>query len=148
MLAARGQSLDGRRVVVSGSGNVAIYAIDKAQQLVARVVACSDSTGYVVDEKGLDVEVLRQVKEQDRRCLDAYLVGEGANMPTTPDAVQLFLEAGVAFGPGKAANAGDVAASALEMHQRRRLHPRGRRHARPRHGVGELTPTWLTPVRG
>jgi glutamate dehydrogenase (NADP+) len=157
MLAARGQSLDGRRVVVSGSGNVAIYAIDKAQQLGARVIACSDSTGYVVDEKGIDVDLLRQVKEQDRRCLDAYVearpdatfvpgrsvwevpceialpsatqneltaeaaatmvrhgcvaVGEGANMPTTPEAVRLFLEAGVAFGPGKAANAGGVAAS-------------------------------------
>jgi glutamate dehydrogenase (NADP+) len=163
MLAARGQSLDGRRVVVSGSGNVAIYAIDKAQQLGARVLACSDSTGYVVDEKGIDVELLRQVKEQDRRCLDVYAearpdatfvpgrsvwevpcevalpsatqneitaeaaasmvrygcfaVGEGANMPTTPDAVRLFLEAGVAFAPGKAANAGGVAASALEMQQ-------------------------------
>ena len=147
MLAARGQSLDGRRVVVSGSGNVAIYAIDKAQQLGARVLACSDSTGYVVDEKGIDVELLRQVKEQDRRCLDVYAearpdatfvpgrsvwevpcevalpsatqneitaeaaasmvrygcfaVGEGANMPTTPDAVRLFLEAGVAFAPAR-----------------------------------------------
>ena len=123
----------------------------------------TEATGYVVDEKGLDVEVLRQVKEQDHRCLDAYAearpdatfvpgrsmwevpcevalpsatqnelgaeaaaamvrhgciaVGEGANMPTTPDAVRLFLEAGVAFGPGKAANAGGVAASALEMQQ-------------------------------
>jgi glutamate dehydrogenase (NADP+) len=163
MLRARGQSFDGRRVVVSGSGNVAIYAIEKVAQLGGRVVACSDSSGYVVDERGVDVELLKQVKEVQRARLDAYAaarpeaswvpggkvwevpceivlpsatqneitetdaiflvkngciaVGEGANMPTTPAAVQVFLEAGVAFGPGKAANAGGVAISALEMQQ-------------------------------
>jgi glutamate dehydrogenase (NADP+) len=163
MLRSRGESIEGRRVVVSGSGNVAIYAAQKAEQLGARVVACSDSDGYVVDEKGLDVAVLRQVKEVERARLTAYadrvphahhvaggsvwdvpceaafpcatqneldadaaatlvrngcvLVAEGANMPTTPDAVEVLRGAGVLFGPGKAANAGGVATSALEMQQ-------------------------------
>jgi glutamate dehydrogenase (NADP+) len=163
MLAAVGDSFDGRRVVVSGSGNVATYTIEKVAQLGGRVVACSDSSGYVVDEKGIDVELLKQVKEVERQRLDAYAtarpdasyvpggtvwevpceialpsateneisgkiavrlvrngcvaVGEGANMPTTPEAVRVFLEAGVAFAPGKAANAGGVATSALEMQQ-------------------------------
>ncbi len=166
VLAGRGEDLDGRRVVVSGSGNVAIYAVEKAQQLGARVVACSDSTGYVVDEQGLDVELLRQVKEVQRGRLTDYadqvpsaryvaagdgssvwdvpcelalpcatqnelgadaaavlvrngcrIVAEGANMPTTPEAVKVLHEAGVAFAPGKAANAGGVASSALEMQQ-------------------------------
>jgi len=163
MLAAIGASFDGRRVVVSGSGNVAIYAIDKVAQLGGRVVACSDSAGYVVDDKGIDVELLKQVKEVGRRRLSAYAdarrdatfvpgravwevpcdialpsateneisgedairmikngciaVGEGANMPTTAEGVRVFLEAGVAFAPGKAANAGGVATSALEMQQ-------------------------------
>jgi glutamate dehydrogenase (NADP+) len=163
MLAARGMSFDGRRVVVSGAGNVAIYTIEKVAQLGGLVVACSDSSGYVVDEAGIDVELLQHVKEVERRRLDAYAaarpgasfvrggkvwevpcqvampsatqneitgddaaemvkngciaVGEGANMPTTPDGVQVFLDAGVAFAPGKAANAGGVATSALEMQQ-------------------------------
>ncbi|MGH3320864.1 MAG: NADP-specific glutamate dehydrogenase [Streptosporangiaceae bacterium] len=163
MLAARSESFEGRRVVVSGSGNVAIYAIEKVQQLGGRVIACSDSDGYIVDEKGIDVSLLKQIKEVERRRVDSYAearkdahyvperqvwevpcevampaatqneitgkearflvqhgcvaVGEGANMPCTPEAVRTFLDAGVAFGPGKAANAGGVATSALEMQQ-------------------------------
>ncbi|MGH3447514.1 MAG: NADP-specific glutamate dehydrogenase [Nocardioidaceae bacterium] len=164
MLKTRGSSLDGRRVVVSGSGNVALYAAQKATELGATVVACSDSNGYVVDDGGLDLELLIQVKERERLRMTDYVerrassasyvdggavwdvpcdvalpcathneldgthaktlvesgvlaVAEGANMPTTPDAVRLFQEAGVLFGPGKAANAGGVATSALEMQQ-------------------------------
>ncbi|ADG88836.1 glutamate dehydrogenase [Thermobispora bispora] len=164
MLKARGTTFEGKRVVVSGAGNVAIYAIEKAQQLGAVVVACSDSTGYVVDEKGIDVELLKQVKLVERRRLNEYAerrggaatfvpgrtvwevpcevampsatqneitgkdaermvrngciaVGEGANMPTTPEGIRVFQRAGVSFGPGKAANAGGVATSALEMQQ-------------------------------
>ena len=163
MLDAAGSSLSGRRVVVSGSGNVAIYAAEKATQLGAQVVACSDSSGYVVDEAGLDLALLKQVKEVDRARLSAYAdqrpgatfvpdgrvwdvrcevalpcatqneldadaaralvaggvlaVAEGANMPCTPEAVRVFQEAGVLFAPGKAANAGGVATSALEMQQ-------------------------------
>jgi glutamate dehydrogenase (NADP+) len=164
MLRTRGKSLDGRTVVVSGSGNVALYAIEKAQQLGATVVAASDSSGYVVDEKGLDLEALKDVKEFRRERISAYaervgerarfvpsgsiwdvpcevalpcatqneldesaaktlvengcmVVAEGANMPTTPTAARLFADAGVLFGPGKAANAGGVATSALEMQQ-------------------------------
>ncbi len=164
MLASRGEALDGRRVVVSGSGNVAIYAIEKAQQLGARVVAFSDSSGYVIDEAGVDVALLKQVKEVERLRASEYVarrggpsrfvpdrpvweapceialpcatqneltakearflvengvraVAEGANMPCTPEATALFHEARVLFGPGKAANAGGVATSALEMQQ-------------------------------
>ena len=163
MLRARGTSFDGRKVVVSGSGNVAIYTIEKIQQLGGRVIACSDSSGYVVDEAGIDLEVLKQIKEVERLRIKEYAervrrasytdggsvfhvpcevampsatqneidadtatmlvrngciaVGEGANMPTTREGVAVFLEAGVAFGPGKAANAGGVATSALEMQQ-------------------------------
>jgi glutamate dehydrogenase (NADP+) len=164
MLQAVGRSLSGRRVVVSGSGNVAIYAAQKAQQLGAQVVACSDSGGYVVDEDGLDVPLLQQVKERERGRVADYaerrggrarfvadasvwevpcevalpcatqnelthhdarllvdggctVVAEGANMPTTPEAVRLLTSEGVLFGPGKAANAGGVATSALEMQQ-------------------------------
>ncbi len=163
MLATRGQDLDGRRVVVSGSGNVAIYATAKAQQLGANVVAFSDSSGYVVDEAGVDLDLLRQIKEVERGRVADYAarrpgarvvtdgsiwdvpcevalpcatqneldesaakqlvangvvaVAEGANMPTTPSAVALLQEAGVLFAPGKAANAGGVATSALEMQQ-------------------------------
>ncbi|MEU4831607.1 NADP-specific glutamate dehydrogenase [Streptosporangium sp. NPDC023615] len=164
MLKARGTSFDGKRVVVSGSGNVAVYAVEKVQQLGGTVVACSDSSGYVVDEKGIDLDLLKQVKQAERLRMDAYAtrrggtasfvegrsiwevpcevalpsatqneitgrdaealvrggcvaVGEGANMPTTPEGVRIFQEAGVAFGPGKAANAGGVATSALEMQQ-------------------------------
>ncbi|AVT32255.1 NADP-specific glutamate dehydrogenase [Plantactinospora sp. BC1] len=158
-----GDSFDGKRVVVSGSGNVAIYAIEKVHQLGGTVVACSDSSGYIHDEKGINVEVLKQVKEVRRARIDEYvearphatfvagrpvwevpcqvaipcatqneltaadaltlitggctIVVEGANMPTTPEAVRAFTKAGVRFAPGKAANAGGVAASALEMQQ-------------------------------
>ncbi|GAB3139798.1 NADP-specific glutamate dehydrogenase [Microbispora hainanensis] len=164
MLKARGTSFDGKRTVVSGAGNVAIYAIEKVNELGGVVVACSDSSGYVVDEKGIDLDLLKQVKEVERRRLSAYAarrggeaayvagrsvwevpcevalpsatqneitrkdaealvrggcvaIGEGANMPTTPEGIRVFQEAGVAFGPGKAANAGGVATSALEMQQ-------------------------------
>ncbi|CAM2807648.1 NADP-specific glutamate dehydrogenase [Saccharomonospora xinjiangensis] len=163
MLAARGDGFAGKTAVVSGSGNVAIYAIEKVHQLGGKVIACSDSGGYVVDEKGIDVEVLKEVKEVRRERISAYadlisharyiegqqvwdvpcdvampcatqneitgkeakrlvrngciVVAEGANMPTTPEGVRLLQEAGVSFGPGKAANAGGVATSALEMQQ-------------------------------
>jgi glutamate dehydrogenase (NADP+) len=130
MLKARGLSFDGRRVAVSGSGNVAIYAIEKVTQLGGLVVACSDSSGYLVDEQGVDVwevpceialpcATQNEIGEQDAIFLVKHgclAVGEGANMPTTPEAVQVLAEAGAAFGPGKAANAG-VAISALEMQQ-------------------------------
>ncbi|QHT56926.1 NADP-specific glutamate dehydrogenase [Cellulomonas sp. H30R-01] len=162
MLGTRGQSFDGRRVVVSGAGNVAQYAIQKAQQLGGHVVGCSDSTGYVLDERGIDLPLLQQVREAERLPVSVYAerrgatfvpgrrvwevgaevalpcatqneldeddaaalvrsgvlaVSEGANMPTTPAAVALLTEAGVLFAPGKAANAGGVATSALEMQQ-------------------------------
>ncbi|GAA5082500.1 glutamate dehydrogenase (NADP+) [Thermocatellispora tengchongensis] len=164
MLKARGTSFDGKRVVVSGSGNVAVYTIEKIEQLGGVVVACSDSSGYVLDEKGIDLALLKRIKQVERGRLEEYAarrgahvtfvpgrsvwevpcevampsatqneitgrdaafmvdngciaVGEGANMPTTPEGIKVFLEAGVAFGPGKAANAGGVATSALEMQQ-------------------------------
>ncbi|MEU6210524.1 NADP-specific glutamate dehydrogenase [Streptomyces sp. NPDC090085] len=163
MLATRGEGFDGRRVVVSGSGNVAVYAVEKVHALGGRVVACSDSSGYLVDEDGIDLELLKEVKEVRRERISAYTearpgasfsargtvydvpcdialpcatqneldredavalvkhgvraVAEGANMPCTPAAVQIFRDAGVLFGPGKAANAGGVATSALEMQQ-------------------------------
>lgn len=164
MLKVRGESFDGKRVVVSGSGNVAIYAIEKVHELGGTVVACSDSSGYIVDEKGIDLDLLKQVKEVRRGRIQEYveargadahfvangsvwdvpceialpcatqnelngsdaatlvkngclIVAEGANMPTTPDGVKVFAEAGVGFAPGKAANAGGVATSALEMQQ-------------------------------
>jgi len=148
---------------VSGLGNVAIYAIEKLTQLGAAVVACSDSAGYIVDSHGLDLELVKQIKEVDRGRISEYAekvshadyvsggsvwdvpctvavpsateneldedaatalvrngciaVAEGANMPTTPAAVKVFQAAEVAFGPAKAANAGGVATSALEMQQ-------------------------------
>ncbi|GAA1015958.1 glutamate dehydrogenase [Acrocarpospora pleiomorpha] len=163
MLKTDGRSFDGKRVVVSGSGNVAIYAIEKVHQLGGAVVACSDSSGYVVDDKGIDLDLLKEIKQVRRGRIQEYaearddaqfvsartvwgvhcdialpsatqnelngadaltlikngcqIVAEGANMPTTPDAVKLFAEAGVRFAPGKAANAGGVATSALEMQQ-------------------------------
>ncbi|MBW1595594.1 NADP-specific glutamate dehydrogenase [Streptomyces sp. JJ38] len=163
MLTTRGGGFDGRRAVVSGSGNVAVYAVEKVHALGGRVVACSDSSGYLVDEDGIDLELLKDVKEVRRARLSAYAeakptarfsthgtvydvpcdvalpcatqnevrrddavalvkngvlaVAEGANMPCTPEAVEVFREAGVLFGPGKAANAGGVATSALEMQQ-------------------------------
>ncbi|MFG2511449.1 NADP-specific glutamate dehydrogenase [Streptomyces sp. NPDC048584] len=164
MLRERGEDLEGQTAVVSGSGNVAIYTIQKLTALGANPVTCSDSGGYVVDEKGIDLELLRQIKEVERGRVSDYAerrgasarfvpggrvwdvpgdvalpsatqnelnaadaatlvrngvkaVSEGANMPTTPEAVDLLQQAGVAFGPGKAANAGGVAVSALEMTQ-------------------------------
>ncbi|WUD86613.1 NADP-specific glutamate dehydrogenase (plasmid) [Streptomyces sp. NBC_00503] len=164
MLAVKGLSLDGLSAVVSGSGNVAIYTIEKLQQLGANPLTASDSQGYVVDDKGIDLALLKQIKEVERGRISEYAqrrgasarfvpggrvwdvaadvafpsatqnelteadarsliangvkaVSEGANMPTTPDAVHLLQSAGVAFGPGKAANAGGVAVSALEMAQ-------------------------------
>ncbi|MDC4233804.1 NADP-specific glutamate dehydrogenase [Actinomyces sp. B33] len=163
MLKAKGQSFDSSRVVVSGSGNVAIYATEKVQQLGGTVVAVSDSSGYVVDEAGIDVGLLKDVKEVRRGRVSDYaderpsarfiaggsiwdvpcdvalpcatqnelpveaastlikngvrLVAEGANMPTTPEAIEAFQAAGVAYAPGKASNAGGVATSALEMQQ-------------------------------
>lgn len=163
MLKARGESFDGKTCVVSGSGNVSIYTIEKVRQLGGRVVACSDSSGYVVDEKGIDLDAVKEIKEGRRARIEEYIkshphakyvtggsiwdvpcdialpcatqnelngrdaaalvkngckvVAEGANMPTTPEGTRIFHEAGVAFGPGKAANAGGVATSALEMQQ-------------------------------
>lgn len=164
MLKVRGESLDGLSAVVSGSGNVALYTIEKLQQLGANPLTASDSSGYVVDDKGIDLALLKQIKEVERGRIAEYAarrgpsarfvrggrvwevpadvafpsatqnelgaedartliasgvkaVSEGANMPTTPEAVHLFQAAGVAFGPGKAANAGGVAVSALEMAQ-------------------------------
>ncbi|MCR2812192.1 NADP-specific glutamate dehydrogenase [Microbacterium sp. zg.Y1084] len=163
MLHVHNDSLTGKRVAVSGSGNVALYAIDKAYQLGATPVTASDSSGYIVDDAGIDLALLRQVKEIDRARISTYAarrpssrfvegkrpwevpvdiaipaatqnelddtdaealiaggvraVAEGANMPSTPAAVAAFQRAGVLFGPGKAANAGGVATSALEMSQ-------------------------------
>ena len=163
MLGTRGDSIAGKRIAVSGSGNVAIYAIEKATQLGGIPITASDSTGYIVDEAGIDVELLKQVKERERLRISEYAarrpsarfveggrvwdvpvelaipsatqneltladaqtligngviaVAEGANMPCLPDAVAAFQSAGVLFAPGKAANAGGVATSALEMSQ-------------------------------
>ncbi|ANP28644.1 hypothetical protein DAD186_20940 [Dermabacter vaginalis] len=164
MLKAKGLDFEGRRVLVSGSGNVALYAIEKAQQLGGTAITASDSSGYVVDEEGIDLDLLKQIKEVERGRIHEYAerrggkarfveggnvwevpgeiaipsatqneldgesaktllkngliaVSEGANMPSTPEAVDLFQEAQIAFGPGKAANAGGVATSALEMQQ-------------------------------
>lgn len=163
MLKVRGDELAGKVCVVSGSGNVAIYAIEKLQQLGAKVVACSDSGGVIYHEQGIHLPTLKRLKEVERRRISAYAeehrgaryaaggniweipcqvalpcatqneingsaarqliqngciaVGEGANMPTTSTGVQVFQEAGIAYAPGKAANAGGVATSALEMQQ-------------------------------
>lgn len=164
MLETRGAGFEGRRCVVSGSGNVAIYAMEKILSFGGKVVACSDSDGYVVDEAGIDLDLVKQIKEVRRARISEYArlkgtgshyikggsiwdvpcevalpsatqneltgndartlvgngvvaVGEGANMPCTPDAVRVFQKAGVQFAPGKAANAGGVATSALEMQQ-------------------------------
>ncbi|MCK7641729.1 NADP-specific glutamate dehydrogenase [Corynebacterium sp. CCM 8835] len=163
MLAAHGESFEGKKVIVSGSGNVAIYAIEKAQELGATVIAFSDSSGWVETPNGVDVAKLKDVKEVRRERISAYVdevegatlhtdgsiwdlpcdvalpcatqneldgehaakladngckfVAEGANMPSTADAVEVYRERGVHFGPGKAANAGGVATSALEMQQ-------------------------------
>jgi glutamate dehydrogenase (NADP+) len=162
-LKVRGESFDGKVCTVSGSGNVAIYTIEKIHQLGGKCVACSDSNGVIYDEKGIDVELVKQLKEVQRRRVKDYVehykhakyipggniwdipcqvampsatqneingkdaatlvkngciaVGEGANMPTTPEGIKVFLDAKIAYGPGKAANAGGVATSALEMQQ-------------------------------
>ena len=164
VLKSVGDSFNGKRVVISGSGNVAIYACEKATTLGAKVVAMSDSNGYVVDENGIDLAVVKQIKEVERGRISEYAkrvpgsvytpgcagiwtvkcdialpcatqneldgesakvliangvkcVCEGANMPSTPEAVEAFQSAGVLFGPAKAANAGGVATSGLEMSQ-------------------------------
>jgi glutamate dehydrogenase (NADP+) len=164
MLATQNKSMDGMPVVISGSGNVAIYAAEKAQQLGAHVIAVSDSSGYVVDEAGIDVPLLQNLKEVHWERISAYVaarpsahfvagksvwgdvpcqlaipcatqneldgraaaklvangciaVAEGANMPSTPEAIAVFADSGTLFGPAKAANAGGVATSALEMQQ-------------------------------
>jgi glutamate dehydrogenase (NADP+) len=163
MLATRGDSIDGKTAIISGSGNVALYAIEKVQQLGGKAITASDSSGYIVDEAGIDLDLLKQLKEVERKRISAYAearpsarfvsggsvwdvpgeialpsatqneldtthahtlikngvlaVAEGANMPSTPGAVHAFQKAGVLFAPGKAANAGGVATSALEMSQ-------------------------------
>ncbi len=164
MLARHGTDFDGKRCVISGSGNVAIYAMEKVRAFGGKVVACSDSGGYIVDEAGIDLDLVKRIKEVERGRICDYTalrgsgchyieggsiwdvpcdvalpcatqnelseadaktlvengvmaVAEGANMPCTPTAVQLFREAKVLFAPGKAANAGGVATSALEMQQ-------------------------------
>jgi glutamate dehydrogenase (NADP+) len=163
LLKTLGESFDGKTCLVSGSGNVAIYAIEKIHQLGGKVVGCSDSGGFIYDENGLNLETVKRIKEVERGRISEYAddhkharyeeggniweipcdvalpcatqneldesdakqlvkngctaVGEGANMPCTPEAIQLFSEAGVAFGPAKAVNAGGVAVSALEMQQ-------------------------------
>lgn len=166
MLNARGETFNDKTAVVSGSGNVAIYAIEKLHSLGAKVVACSDSSGYVYDPDGIDLALLKQLKEVERARIVKYAearpnatftpaggketiwsikadlafpcatqnelsetdaeklvangviaVSEGANMPSTLGAIDVFLKAGVSFGPAKAANAGGVAVSALEMAQ-------------------------------
>ncbi|NKY53662.1 NADP-specific glutamate dehydrogenase [Nocardia vermiculata] len=164
MLEQRNESFDGKRVVISGSGNVAIYAVEKVHQLGGTVVAVSDSSGHIIDDKGIDLALLKEIKNDRRGRISEYaeakggsvqfseagsiwqvpcdialpcatqnelngadartlikngctIVAEGANMPCTPDAAHLFTKANLAFAPGKAANAGGVATSALEMQQ-------------------------------
>ncbi len=164
MLETKGDSFHGKTVVISGSGNVAIYATEKATQLGAKVIALSDSGGYIYDPEGINLVLVKRLKEVERKRISEYVlerpattyiagctgiwsipcdiafpcatqneldgevakllfengviaVAEGANMPCTPEAVALFLEKGILFGPGKAANAGGVATSGLEMSQ-------------------------------
>ena len=164
MLKAAGKSFKGTTVVISGSGNVAIYAAEKATQLGGKVVTMSDSNGYIYDENGIDVALVKQIKLKERKRIFEYInhhpdavykegcagvwkikcdialpcatqneldksaakalvkngciaVAEGANMPSTPEAVEIFHANNVLFGPAKAANAGGVATSALEMSQ-------------------------------
>ena len=160
----KNDSMAGKTVVISGSGNVAIYATEKAQEMGAKVVALSDSSGYVYDKDGIKLDVVKQIKEVERGRISEYAkrvdgavytpgckgiwtipcdialpcatqneldgesakaliangvmaVAEGANMPSTPEAVEALQAAGVLFGPAKAANAGGVATSGLEMSQ-------------------------------
>lgn len=161
---AKGKSFDGATVVVSGSGNVAIYTVEKAAQLGAKIVAMSDSTGYIYDKDGIKLDTVKQLKEVERKRISEYVkihptaeyhegcagiwsipcdialpcatqnelneeaaktllkngcyaVGEGANMPSTPEAAELFISNKIIYAPGKASNAGGVAVSALEMSQ-------------------------------
>ena len=163
-LKAKGKSFKGATVVISGSGNVAIYATEKATQLGAKVVALSDSNGYIYDPEGIKLDTVKKIKEVERKRIKEYVkyhpnaqytegcsgiwsikcdialpcatqneidensakmlvangcyaVGEGANMPSTPEAIEVFINNKVIFGPAKAANAGGVAVSALEMSQ-------------------------------
>lgn len=164
MLRGNGQSFSDKTVIISGSGNVAIYAAEKVRHLGGKVVALSDSDGYIYDKNGIDLNLVKQIKEVERKRIKAYIsvhpdaeyhenckgiwqikcdialpcateneldrndaetlikngciaVAEGANMPSTPEAIQVFLEKNILFGPAKAANAGGVATSALEMSQ-------------------------------
>ncbi|HEY8353494.1 MAG TPA: NADP-specific glutamate dehydrogenase [Methylophilaceae bacterium] len=170
MLQARGDTLEGKICTVSGAGNVAIYTIQKLYQMGAKPVTCSDSRGMIYDERGIDLALLKQLKEVEGASLEKYVehhrgavytpvsaypegrnhvwsvpcqaafpsatqnelneadadvllkngcicISEGANMPSTPGAVEKFLKAGICYGPGKAANAGGVATSQLEMAQ-------------------------------
>jgi len=164
MLKTKDDSVEGKTVVTSGSGNVSIYTAQKCQAMGAKVVAMSDSNGYIYDKNGIDLNIIKKIKEVERGRIKDYVkmckcaeyrenpasiwdvkcdialpnatqneldakaaktlidngciaVAEGANMPSTPDAVKLFLKSGVMFGPGKAANAGGVATSGLEMSQ-------------------------------
>lgn len=164
MLKANGSSFDGKTVLVSGSGNVAIYACQKAKEYGAKVVAMSDSNGYIYDKDGIDLAVVKEIKEVKRGRIKEYVdykktaeyhegckgiwtipcdialpcatqneidgesakilvkngckvVSEGANMPSTPEAIDTYLANGILYGPAKAANAGGVATSGLEMSQ-------------------------------
>ena len=164
MLQANGTSFEGKTVLVSGSGNVAIYACEKATTYGAKVVAMSDSNGYVYDKDGIDLDIVKQIKEVERKRISEYVkyrpnaeyhegckgiwtipcdialpcatqneidgesakilvangckvVSEGANMPSTPEAIDTYLSNGLLYGPAKAANAGGVATSGLEMSQ-------------------------------
>lgn len=164
MLKDQGMSFKDSTVIVSGSGNVSIYAMEKAIQLGAKVIACSDSSGYIVDQDGINLETIKRLKEVERKRISEYVrehpnaqyveactgiwtlpcdialpcatqneidsasaqtlvdngvkaVGEGANMPSTLDAIHIFLNNNVLFGPAKATNAGGVAVSSLEMSQ-------------------------------
>ncbi len=164
MLKDNGSSFEGKTVVISGSGNVAIYATEKATQLGGKVVALSDSNGYIYDKNGIDLAAVKQIKEVERKRIKEYVsthpeaeyhegcrgiwtvkcdialpcatqneldldgakallangvmaVAEGANMPSTPEAIEAFQSAGILFAPAKASNAGGVATSALEMSQ-------------------------------
>ncbi len=164
MLQANGTSFEGKTVVISGSGNVAIYACEKATEYGAKVVAMSDSNGYIYDKNGIDLDCVKQIKEVERKRIKEYLnyhadaeyhegckniwtvkcdialpcatqneidgesakilvengckvVSEGANMPSTPEAIDTYLANGLLYGPAKAANAGGVATSGLEMSQ-------------------------------
>ena len=164
MLKANGKSFDGKTVAISGSGNVAIYACEKATELGAKVITMSDSNGYVVDKNGIDLDLVKQLKEVERKRIKEYVsthpeaeyhegcsgvwtvpcdialpcatqneidetsakalaangcfcVSEGANMPSTPEAIEVYFANNMLYGPAKAANAGGVAVSGLEMSQ-------------------------------